>query len=175
MCEPSESHKRIQTTEGGETGLSRQPGRAGRQRATALPLEKGVCLLFLLKDDQGRALLLVQADNQTEADCFGRSHLPEFCGDTTEIEVESRVAAEEFWRVRTVHLMHMGSSVSGQARKTPAHTFKHTWVLGPELPEEVEEDGLLTPEDRAAITVDHMTRTSHVVGSFRFRLHSFVR
>jgi hypothetical protein len=37
------------------------------------------------------------------------------------------------------------------------------WVRGPELPEEVEDGGHLTPEDHRDLTLDHIERTSELV------------
>jgi hypothetical protein len=37
------------------------------------------------------------------------------------------------------------------------------WVRGPQLPDEVEDDGLLTAEDHRDLTLDHISRTSCLV------------
>jgi hypothetical protein len=123
-------------------------------------------VLYLLKDDQGRALLIAQTSEKAEADTFGRNHLPEFCGDSEEIDPDSRAEAEEFWGVRTVRLVNVVLDPDAQRRpgKAPRATVTHLWVRGPRLPDDVEEDDLLTPEDRRDLTLDHIARTSQLVG-----------
>lgn len=123
-------------------------------------------MLFLLTNDQGRALLMAQTTSQAEADTFGRNHLPDFCGESVEIDMASRMEAEEFWDVRTVRLVNVRLDADAVVERcyTPAGTVKKLWVRSPELPEEVESAGLLTEEDRAAITLDHIARTSDLVG-----------
>jgi hypothetical protein len=37
------------------------------------------------------------------------------------------------------------------------------WVRGPQLPDDVEDDGLLTAEDHRDLTLDHIARTSELV------------
>jgi hypothetical protein len=37
------------------------------------------------------------------------------------------------------------------------------WVRGPQLPDDVEQDGLLTAEDHRDLTLEHISRTSDVV------------
>jgi hypothetical protein len=37
------------------------------------------------------------------------------------------------------------------------------WVRGPQLPGDIEEDGLLTAEDHRDLTLEHISRTSDVV------------
>jgi len=128
-------------------------------------------MLFLLTDDQGRALMMAQADTQAEADRFGRSHIPEFCGESVEIEDSSRAEAEEFWAVRTVRVAGMALATD-QAKISPekvTFTMTQVWVRGPVLPEEVEADDLLTPEDNAAITLDHIARTCEFVAHIEIR------
>ena len=126
-------------------------------------------MLFLLKDDHGRALLLAQAASKAEADRFGRHHLPQFCGDSIEIDVAARAQAEEFWGVRTVKVVRVVLDPAEPPRKRAGAflrqgTDTHLWVRGPKLPDEVEEGGLLTPEDHRDLTLDHIARTSEIVG-----------
>jgi hypothetical protein len=132
-------------------------------------------LLFLLKDDQGRALLIAEAASQAEANAFGRNHLPEFNGNSIEIDEASQEAAEEFWRVRTVRVLNMlvegtrpATAVAERsARKPPARRPVAVWtgvvVHGLELPEEVESDDLLTSEDRRDLALDHIARTCEFI------------
>jgi hypothetical protein len=42
----------------------------------------------------------------------------------------------------------------------------HIWIRGPELPEDVEADGLLTAEDLRDLTLDHIARTCETVVHF---------
>jgi hypothetical protein len=51
-------------------------------------------------------------------------------------------------------------------------TLRHLWVRGPQLPEEVTEDDLLTPDDHQSITLDHIERTSDVIGRISIRLRA---
>jgi hypothetical protein len=37
------------------------------------------------------------------------------------------------------------------------------WVRGPQLPDDVDQDGLLTAEDHRDLTLEHISRTSDVV------------
>lgn len=126
-------------------------------------------LLFLLKDGQGRTLLMAQAGSKTEADEWGRNHLPDFCGESIEIDMSARAEIEEQWGVRTVRLVRtlldrdLRLEAGQRIRRTPAVTFTTIWVKGPELPEEVVSDNLLTPEDHRDLTLDHIARTSDVV------------
>lgn len=125
-------------------------------------------MLFLLKNDQGRALLIAQSGSKDQADRFGRTYLPDFCGESIEIEAASREGAEEFWGVRTVKLVHVLLDPARRARRAkadpkPAALHTTLWVRGPQLPEEVEEARLLTPEDRRDLTLDHMARTSTAI------------
>jgi hypothetical protein len=53
-------------------------------------------MLFLLKDGQGRPSLW-PGNQQEDADMFGRRFVPQFCGESVELEDESRSQAEEFW------------------------------------------------------------------------------
>ena len=128
-------------------------------------------MLFLLKDNEGRALIMAQTPSQAEADRFGRNHLPEFCGESIEIDLASRVEAEEFWGVRTVRLVsvRLDPHASVDRRRltripqAPTATVKNIWVRGLELPEDVQNDGLLTPEDHRDLALDHIARTSDLV------------
>jgi hypothetical protein len=52
-----------------------------------------------------------------------------------------------------------------ESRKTnPIVATINIWVRGPKLPEDVENDGLLTPEDLRDLTLDHIACTSHFIG-----------
>jgi hypothetical protein len=48
----------------------------------------------------------------------------------------------------------------------------HLWVRGPELPEDVVADDLLTPEDHRDLTLDHIERTSDCVGRLEIRMRT---
>lgn len=125
-------------------------------------------MLFLLKNGQGKALLIAQAATQAEADAFGRNQLPEFCGQSTEIDADSQAAAEEFWGVRTVSVRNV---TAGRARAAAAFaSLTRIVVHGLELPEEVEQDDCLTAEDRRDLALDHIGRTSDVVAKIELRL-----
>jgi hypothetical protein len=108
------------------------------------------------------------ATSKPEADAFGRNHLPEFCGDSVEIEMDSRTDAEEFWGVRTVRVVNLELNPTAP-QPEPTLTASQIWVRGPELPEDVEADGLLTPEDRRDLTLDHIARTCDVVVQMQIR------
>lgn len=139
-------------------------------------------MLFLLKDDQGQALLIADAASQAEADAFGRSQLPHFCGESIEIDTASRDQAEEFWGVRTVRVlnvtMHGTPTATAVAERTPRKgpgpcpvaVVTRIIVRGLELPEEVEEDDCLTPEDRREIALDHIARTCDLIGKIEIRM-----
>jgi hypothetical protein len=125
-------------------------------------------LLFLLRDDQGGALLIAEAATKADADRFGRNCVPGFCGDSIEIEPESQ--SEDFWGVRTVRiaravLRHENgrTAVRTRKRRLPTFTTTHIWVRGPQLPDEVESAGLLTAEDHRDLTLDHIARTCEFV------------
>jgi hypothetical protein len=124
---------------------------------------------------------MAECDSQAEADRFGRTHLSEFCGESVEVEMASRADAEEFWCVRTVKLMNVrldpevrpataaavADRKSGNAAPQRA---KFHFVFGLNLTASLEgEEDLLTPEDRAAIALDHIERTSDVVVRFEIR------
>ena len=134
-------------------------------------------MLFLLKNDGGKALLIAQAASKEEADEYGRVHVPQFCGDSVELEAESLAEAEEFWGVRTVQVADAGAQSGTTVVKTkvkkktlkPVLTTSVIVVHGLELPEEVEEDDLLTPEDRRDLALDHIARTSRFVGRLEIR------
>jgi hypothetical protein len=138
-------------------------------------------LLFLLKDNQGQALLIAQAASQAEADAFGRNHLPEFNGDSIEIDDASQEAAEEFWGVRTVRVVNVlldmtrtaTAVAERQARKSLGRravaVCTHVVVHGLELPADVESDGLLTSEDRRDLALDHIARTCEFIGQIEIR------
>jgi hypothetical protein len=139
-------------------------------------------LLFLLKDVQGQALLIAQAATQAEADAFGRNQLPKFCGESIEIDDASKAEAEEFWGVRTVRVLNVKlestQTVTAVAERRPASRpgrspvaiLTKIVVRGLELPEEVEEDDCLTPEDRRELALDHISRTSDLIAKIEIRM-----
>lgn len=124
-------------------------------------------MLFLLTDDTGQALLIAESGSKAEADAFGRNHLPEFSGEAVEIDPETYEQAMESWGIRTVRLLHMQLSPSLRQQKRPDATASFIWVQGPELPQDVVEDDLLTPEDHRDLTLDHIARTSEFIGQIR--------
>jgi len=134
-------------------------------------------VLFLLKNQRGEALLIAQAASKVEADEYGRTHVPEFCGDSLEIEPESRSHAEEFWGVGTVRVpeaaAQSGTTVVKAKVKTkafkPVLTTSVIVVHGLELPEDLIEGDFLTPEDRRDLALDHIARTSNYVGRLEIR------
>jgi hypothetical protein len=131
-------------------------------------------LLYLLRDHQGRPLLIAEAASKAAADTFGRHNLPDFCGESLEMDSASRGDAEEFWGVRTVRVGGLATEtaprkLAARAAAVTATTMVYTWVRGPRLPEEVESAGLLTPEDLRDLTLDHIARTSDVVAHVEIR------
>ena len=121
-------------------------------------------MLFLLKDGQGRAIVMAQATTKEDADSFGRRFVPQFCGESVEIEDESRNQAEEFWGVRTVRV-----PIKLKIKTKRVATVTRCWVRGLELPPEVEEDNLLTEEDRRDLTLDHIGRECSTVIQLEIR------
>lgn len=133
-------------------------------------------MLFLLTDDQGRALLIAESATQAQADSYGNKHVPGFCGASVPVESDLQIDAEEFWGIRTVNIAAQASEPVPPASATavaerPKRTRKpamgittHVWVRGLELPDEVVEDDLLTPEDRRDLALDHIARTCTTVG-----------
>lgn len=105
-------------------------------------------MLFLLTDRHGRGIVIAEAADKTHANAFGYNYLPDFGGDSLEIDAANRADAEELWGVQTVQL------------KTELSTV---WVHGPELHGVDEDDDFLTPEDRRDLTLDHIERTCDVV------------
>jgi hypothetical protein len=96
----------------------------------------------------------------------------------------SRADAEEFWQVRTVRLVNVRLNPARQStatavadrrvdsRAVPAtEAVRLHLVFGLDLPDDLDEEGLLTPEDRAAVALDHIERTSDVV--VRFEIQKF--
>lgn len=63
-------------------------------------------MLFLLKDEDGRPLVIVQANSDADADRFGLRNLPTYCGRRTELDPASQREAEEFWNVSSVRVMY---------------------------------------------------------------------
>jgi hypothetical protein len=137
-------------------------------------------VLFLLKNDQGQPLLIAQAGTQAEADAFGRSHLPEFCGESIAIDDRSLDETEEFRGVRTVSVCQVlldvtetagisSERVDRRPGRSPIAVDTHIFVYGLELPEEVEADDVLTPEDRRALALDHIARTCEFIGQIEIR------
>ena len=133
--------------------------------------------MFLLKDHSGKALLIAQAANRAEADDYGRTHLPDFSGESLELDDASRSRAEEFWGVRTVQVGGLQSGATVVKAKTetkakakrPVITMTHVWVRGLEIPEGLIEEDVLTPEDRRDLALDHIARTSNYIGRVEIR------
>lgn len=50
--------------------------------------------------------------------------------------------------------------------------IRHLWVRGPQLPDEVVDDDLLTPDDHRDLTLDHIERTSELIGRIEIRMRS---
>lgn len=126
-------------------------------------------MLYLLTDDQGRALLIARSANQAEADSYGRAHLPEFCGTSIPVDERLQPDAEEFWGIRTVTIAGEGAVTVAErktkkARKPVMGLFTHVWVHGLDMPEGMLDEDLLTPEDRRDIALDHISRTCETVG-----------
>ena len=134
-------------------------------------------MLFLLKDQRGKALVIAQAASRAEADEFGRAHVPDFCGESLELEAESCAQAEEFWGVRTLHVPNTGAQSGTTVVKTkvkaktkaPDLETTHVWVQGLDLPKELIEEDFLTPEDHRDIALEHIERTCQFVVSFQVR------
>lgn len=125
-------------------------------------------MLFLLTDEEGRAILFAETGSKAEADRFGRTCLPEFCGESVEIDPDTYTDAVEFWGVRTVRLVQMAlDPKQKKERRPPSAKISFTWVRGPELPQEVLEDDLLTAEDHRDLTLDHIARTSDFIAQIR--------
>jgi hypothetical protein len=120
-------------------------------------------MLFLLTDEQGRALLIAESGSRDEADRFGRNHLPEY-RDSIEIDYGTYSRAPELWRVRTVRLVQVVLNPDLRTEHhLPAAMMSVTWVRGPELPEDIVAGGALTTEDLCELTRDHIARTSAFV------------
>ena len=117
-------------------------------------------MLFLLTDQEGRALLIAETGTKDEADRFGRNHLPEY-RDSIEIDFRSDTQAAEFWGVRTVKLVQMVLNPDQPAEcRGSSVKMSFTWVRGPALPEDVVADDLLTPDNLRDLTLDHIARLS---------------
>jgi hypothetical protein len=124
-------------------------------------------MLFLLTDEEGRALLIAESRSKDEADRFGRSHLPEYW-DSIEIDDSTYRQGAESWGVRTVRLVEVVPSTDQPAKPhLPSAKICLSWVWGPELPEDVVADNLLTTEDHRDLTLDHIARTSDFVGRLK--------
>ena len=91
----------------------------------------------------------------------------------------SRADAEEFWSVRTVRLMNVrldpqvrpATATAVAERRSiaqPVETTKLQMVFGLNLPD-LDEECMLTAEDRAAIALDHIERTSDIVVRFEIK------
>jgi hypothetical protein len=125
-------------------------------------------LLFLLTDDHGRGIIIAEAASKAQANAFGFTHLPDFSGKLVEIDPANHSQAEDFWSVRTVSVVNVQLEMKSKTRTAaaiaePAAEYTTVWVRGPKLPDEVEADGLLTPEDHRELTLDHIARTCNVV------------
>lgn len=57
--------------------------------------------------------------------------------------------------------------VTGPEDVTKQEGLSHIWLRGPELPEDVVADGLLTAEDQRDLLLDHIARTCEVVVQFQ--------
>ena len=121
-------------------------------------------MLFLLKDAEGRALLMAETRSKAEADQFGRAHLPNFCGESLEVDLSSREDAEEFWGVRTVRLLHIAAGPEPRRVGRPAATSVHLWVREP------GSTGVAVDEDCRDVALDHIARTSDLVGEIEIVL-----
>lgn len=132
-------------------------------------------MLFLLRNHRGTAILIAHAPNKVEADEYGRAHVPDFCGESLELELESRTHAEEFWGVRTVEVSGRQSgatavkTVKAAKQRSPLFTMTHVWVRGLELPDGLLDEDFLTDEDRRDLALDHIARTSDFVGRIEIR------
>lgn len=51
-------------------------------------------------------------------------------------------------------------------------TIRHLWVRGPQLPDDIVDNDLLTPDDHRDLTLDHIERTSSIVGRISIRMIS---
>ena len=153
-----------------------KPHNAGRGRRVPQPGESGVSVLYLLNDTAGQGLVIAQATSKAEADAFGRNYLPEFCGESIEVDAETPAEAEKVWGVRTVQLEELAIETSVGHNKGKRHSKQMAqpilFVWGPELPEDVESDNLLTAEDRRDLTLDHIARTSDFVVHLEIRKRS---
>jgi hypothetical protein len=93
------------------------------------------------------------------------------------VEDELKADAEEFWGVRTVTLMNVpadGQPVASSTavaeipksrRKRVMGMVTYVWVQGLELPADLVGEDMLTDEDRRDLMLDHIARTSDLVGS----------
>jgi hypothetical protein len=125
-------------------------------------------VLFLLKNHHGEAVLLAQAATKADADEYGRTHIEDFCGESVQVDA----GANETRSLKTVRVSGAQGAVAVKAKAAPrksAFTITHVWVRGLELPEEVVEDDLLTPEDHRDLALDHIARTSDYVVQFEIR------
>ena len=60
-------------------------------------------------------------------------------------------------------------SFKESTRRRPAEVQTHILVYGLDLPEDVEADDMLTPEDRRDLALDHIARTSDVIWHLEIR------
>ena len=121
-------------------------------------------MLFLLRDREGKALMIAEAESKADADAFGQANVPQFSGECLELDCRNCTEAEQLWGVLTV----LVPPAAATARK-PAFVITQVWVRGLELPEEVEQDDVLTPEDRRDLALDHIARTSSFIGRVEIR------
>jgi hypothetical protein len=53
-----------------------------------------------------------------------------------------------------------------------SHFMTHLWVRGPQLPDDVVAEDVLTPEDHKYLTLDHIDRTSDCIARIEIRMTS---
>ena len=115
--------------------------------------------MFSSMDDPGRSVSRIRG---------GKFDVPLFRDQSIEIDIEGRENDEELEEaVMSDSPRRSLKSSIGQTdakpKSRPTFTATHIWVRGPQLPVEVVEDGLLTPEDHRDLTLDHIARTSELV------------
>ncbi len=76
-------------------------------------------MVFLLKDECGRALVIAEASSREEADEFGFRNFRTYCGRIVELDPASRREAEQFWGVPAVRVVYQ---VLDPSRKAVAGT-----------------------------------------------------
>lgn len=112
--------------------------------------------------------MIAEAESKADADAFGQANVPQFSGECLELDCRNCTEAEQTWGVLTVLVPPAAATAPRSARK-PAFVITQVWVRGLELPEEVEQDDVLTPEDRRDLALDHIARTSTFIGRVEIR------